>query len=570
MRTTNSPRHRLFRAPLLAALVMTLCTLTLPQSAAAQQNFSDRVQSMYVAYYGRPGDPGGIDYWSQRLNESGGDLAAIIDAFGNSAEYSERFGVLDNRALVNNIFSQLFGRDADPAGLAFYVGRLDTGAMTLASIALNIADGVQTGTDDAAIVANRMQVANSYSTAVRDDQFSYDNNQIETARQLLADIASDEASRLAGLAIVAGIHRTAPTEPGTVNDGRLQAMLAYVQSQYDLPAMGVILVRAGQVSEIATSGVRVRGGNEPVTDANLWHLGSLTKSMTATLAAALVESGMISWQSTPAQIFPELIGSMNPAYENVTIAQLLAHQSGLPVDMTNIPSFDRVADTAAGTTREKRLLWARELLATTPQNAVGEFSYSNSGYVVAGAMLEAASGTSWEDLLTQQVLQPLGMNQTGFGPPGSATLRDQPWGHSANGNILSARSPDSAGADNPAAVGPAGTVHASLRDYAKYMLAHINGELGQPELLTADSYRFLHAPFEGKDYGMGWGVDNSIPAIGAILEHTGSNLRWIAQVGLVPQMGIGVLVVTNAAGNKAQQAVDAMGNLMFQRIMASP
>ena len=68
---------------------------------------------------------------------------------------------------------------------------------------------------------------------------------------------------------------------------------------------------------------------------------------------------------------------------------------------------------------------------------------------------------------------------------------------------------------------------------------------------------------------MGWGVDTGSPELGAILEHTGSNNRWLAQVGLVPALEMGLLVVTNAGGDKAQAAADAVGNLMVQRIMAS-
>ena len=119
-------------------------------------------------------------------------------------------------------------------------------------------------------------------------------------------------------------------------------------------------------------------------------------------------------------------------------------------------------------------------------------------------------------------------------------------------------------------LGPAGTIHASLADYARYMLAHIDGERGVQGLLSATTFQFLHAPFAGQNYGMGWGVDNSTPAIGTVLEHTGSNLKWLVQVGLIPDLDIGLLVVTNAGGDGAQAAADAMGNLMAQRIMASP
>jgi CubicO group peptidase (beta-lactamase class C family) len=550
---------------LLGALMLFASMTTL-----AQSSFDERVQTMYVAYYGRPGDPGGVEFWSQRLAATGGELSAIIDAFGSSAEYNERFSALDNSGLVNNIYVQLLGRDADPEGSAFYVGQLESGAMTLASIALNIADGVQPDGTDAAIVAHRLQVANAYTEAVHAEQFEYNDSRIETARALLAAIDGSNSALVVGLEQVANTRSLAPSEPGMLGDGRLVEVLENVRAEYGLPAMGIILVRQGQVAELATSGVRVQGSVELVTNEDLWHLGSITKAMTATLVGALVERGAITWESTPAQIFPELIGTMNRAYENVSVAQLLAHQSGLPVDAGNIPSIALVGDGAAGTVVAKRYLWARELLATRPQTAVGEYSYANAGYVVVGAMLEAVTGTSWENLMIQQIFEPLGMTHTGFGSPGTAALRDQPWGHSANSNnSLSPRAPGSAGADNPLSIGPAGTIHTSLADYALYMMAHIAGARSEPGLLTAATYQFLHAPFGGENYAMGWEVDNA-PGNITILNHGGSNLRWRAQVGLIPELDIGVLTVTNAAGDKAQSAVDAMGDIIVQRVMASP
>ena len=129
------------KTSLILGLICMLMTLMTPVSMA--QDFEEQVQEMYVAYYGRPGDPGGVEFWEEQLEDQDGNLAAIIDAFGTSEEFDERFGTLDDEDLINNLYQQLFGRDADPEGLAFYLEELQSGRATLASIALNISDGVQ-------------------------------------------------------------------------------------------------------------------------------------------------------------------------------------------------------------------------------------------------------------------------------------------------------------------------------------------------------------------------------------------------------------------------------------------
>jgi hypothetical protein len=113
-----------------------------------------RAQALYVAYYGRPADQEGLDYWSDRLEAEG--ESAIINAFGNSEEYTALAEGQGNATLVNNIYEQAFGRGADPEGLAYYTGVLASGEKTLAEIALtitNAAGGIDMQTFNARVEA---------------------------------------------------------------------------------------------------------------------------------------------------------------------------------------------------------------------------------------------------------------------------------------------------------------------------------------------------------------------------------------------------------------------------------
>ena len=125
----------------------------------------DYVQKAYVAYYGRPADPGGQNYWAARMDAEGGSLSAIIAEFGNSAEFNQRYGGLSYSALVTKIYQQALGRDPDSGGLAYYVGELQAGRRTLQSITLDVLNGATTP-PDSTVVSNKLEVAANYTARV--------------------------------------------------------------------------------------------------------------------------------------------------------------------------------------------------------------------------------------------------------------------------------------------------------------------------------------------------------------------------------------------------------------------
>ncbi len=125
----------------------------------------DYVQKAYVAYYGRPADPGGQGYWAAQMDAAGQSLDAIIGAFGNSDEFNRRYGGLSFTDLVTKIYQQTLGRNPDPAGLAFYVGELLAGRRTLQSITLDVLNGATTP-PDSTVVANKLVVAAYYTMKV--------------------------------------------------------------------------------------------------------------------------------------------------------------------------------------------------------------------------------------------------------------------------------------------------------------------------------------------------------------------------------------------------------------------
>ena len=204
-----------------------------------------------------------------------------------------------------------------------------------------------------------------------------------------------------------------------------------------------------------------------------------------------------------------------------------------------------------------------------PVSPIGTSSYSNAGYIVAGAMLEAATGQAWEDLISQRLFQPLGMTRAGFGPPEGPTPLSEPWGHAIVDDGFGP-TPPGPDADNPAAMGPAGTVHASLADLVAYYQAHLAGAMGGGPLLSPPSFAVLHTPAAGTDYAGGWAVVDRTWAGGTTLSHEGSNNFWFADVWLAPAKGFGVLVVSNGAGLRSSQAVNDAAVMLIARFMSGP
>ncbi|MEQ8434301.1 MAG: serine hydrolase domain-containing protein [Oceanicaulis sp.] len=302
------------------------------------------------------------------------------------------------------------------------------------------------------------------------------------------------------------------------------------------PGGAVALSCDGTRSE-AVAGLRIKDGAEPIQPGDLWHAGSNTKAMTATLAARLVEQGVISWDATLGETLAGLDVEIHPDLAEVTLLELLSHRSGI---MANAGLLTMVRLAGADDNRdysEDRLTLARALFGVPPAGPRGTFLYSNVGYTAAGLMLETAAGQSYEALMEREVFTPLGMENVGWGAPGEAGVEDQPRGHAQGLFGLSAREPG-ARADNPPAYNSAGRAHMPLDDLLDFLDAHLD----QPrDYLSAQSWTRLHTAPDGGDYALGWGVQPD----GALL-HAGSNTMWFIRMVVSPQAGCTAVSAVNS------------------------
>jgi CubicO group peptidase (beta-lactamase class C family) len=340
---------------------------------------------------------------------------------------------------------------------------------------------------------------------------------------------------------------SAPDFCPMAGDEAVTRALKPIRQKFNVPAMAVAVVTSEEIKFVGAVGVRKRGTEIPVALGDLWHLGSDGKAMTSTLVARLVERGQLKWDSALAQVFPDLAPQMNPEFQKVTLLQLLSHRAGLPANLN-------LAEYPGNDVASLRLRAVVEELAKKPESTPGsKYAYSNLGYIIAAAMVEKTTGKTWEQAITDEVFDPLRMTSAGFGGTGTRGQIDQPWPHTGDGNPAAENGPEM---DNPPVMGPAGRIHCSIQDWAKFVQDQLRGGRGAPALLKPESYQKLQTPPFGGDYALGWRVVQRSWAGGKALNHGGDNTMNFANVWVAPSRNFAILVCVNQSGNKAFQATD--------------
>jgi CubicO group peptidase (beta-lactamase class C family) len=365
--------------------------------------------------------------------------------------------------------------------------------------------------------------------------------------------------------------------------------------------MAAAVLRGERIIAQGAAGVRKRGTAERITLDDRFHLGSCTKAMTATLVAMLVEEGKLNWTTTLGELFAGTVKPIHPAWEKVTVRQVLAHRAGLPLEPDGLnPVFSTLREwmrpararlpwamiQSVGALPRQRLEIARQALSRPPGIPPDtKYRYSNVGYILAGAVLEQITGRAWEELMRERLFQPLGITTGGFGafPKTFGTDKtEQARGHSpVPGKPL----------ELPLFYGPAGLAHMTVTDWAKFIALHLRGDPANPHcqasLLKLDTFAEMHAVAPATPYSKGWvmrgvtllATGDAAPAVtycagwligtagwargthpahtGRRLWHAGRNARSGSGVVIAPEIDFAVLAACNrdVAAWKMRQAV---------------
>lgn len=374
-----------------------------------------------------------------------------------------------------------------------------------------------------------------------------------TADPLLASVSA--AGRVTGLAETSAVRITATSGSVSgsidlaVRTADMTSFVETVRSDFGLPAIGGAIVTIGGMAALGVSGER-RAGGPDVTEDDQWHIGSNLKAISGWLAGVAVDAGVITWDATVADMFPELT-TIRAEYQPVTLRDLATMQSGLP---TNPSGVTMTSDDPV----EQRNTIAEWAFQQAPVVARGTYSYSNISYAMLGAMLERAWGTSYEAAIQTHLFGPISVTGAGWGPQTVPGASNNPVPHSWNGSAFT----PCEGCDNPPWLSAAGRMHIPLRDWSRIIQEMLRGDDGTSSLVSAATGRELlslpAAPGSGGDYGYGWIVTSRTWANGRVVTHVGSNTINTSVVWVAPERDFAVLALSNAAGGEVLTALDTL------------
>jgi CubicO group peptidase (beta-lactamase class C family) len=326
----------------------------------------------------------------------------------------------------------------------------------------------------------------------------------------------------------------------------IQRLADSVRRQYNIPELGYAIVSGDSIIDMQVSGFK-RIDRPYTADINdRFRIGSNTKSVTAFIAARLVKSGLLKWDTRFFDLFPEWRNEANKDYNDITLLQLLSFRAGtVKWTYTNDKPTQNEINGNEEEQRRRFALWALQQPATK-----GTLSFSNPGYTLAGLMLERASGKSYIQLVNELNAQ-LGLHFA-FGTPNVCDTI-QPWGHNAE---LIPEIPSENYKLNW--LQPAGNLNSSLPDYARFIQLQLRGLEGKSELLSKQEFEYMH--YGLPDFAIGWFWTQEAGHKASF--HTGNPGTFLSYVYVDAARDRAYILFANVQSAEAEEAFSVLGGLL--------
>ncbi|HEV7610713.1 MAG TPA: serine hydrolase [Steroidobacteraceae bacterium] len=338
---------------------------------------------------------------------------------------------------------------------------------------------------------------------------------------------------------------------GAVRVG-IERYIRDAMASWGVPGLAIAVVEDDRIVYARGFGVRNVETREPVNEETIFPIGSVTKSMTATAVAMLVDDGKMDWDAPIKGYLPNFEVYDQYVTSVISMRDIACHRTGIeqanylhwgPVDPANLvyhPSRDDIV-------RAFKYLRSSEPFRV-------KFAYKNEPWVVAGAAVAAASGTTWDQFLHNRLFKPLGMDRTSTSVRETTSLTNVSSIHViADGRL---RPIDPINVDVASAMG---SVNSSVLDLAQYVRFHLgNGTFNNVQLLSAAQMHELHEPqmidpnerlttgtpfAQQASYSLGWWVQDYRGL--KLIHHAGEPPGGSANVFFLPEKHFGVVVLAN-------------------------
>jgi D-alanyl-D-alanine carboxypeptidase len=335
-----------------------------------------------------------------------------------------------------------------------------------------------------------------------------------------------------------------------------------IKTHYKIVGMAYAVFNSNQILELGALGQRRINDTALVRTTDKFHIGSNTKAVTAFLAAKLVETKKIDWDTKYFDLFPELKSASKKEYWNITLQDLLSHRARInPYRSVNANS-----DTykISGTSIEQKIKFAAIILKEPPAkpDSGQVYVYSNAGVSMAASMLEKVSGKPWEQLIDEYLNNQLKLDfEIGF-----PNVKDssQPWGHILNSDTIMALPPDF---DYHIAtiMRPAGDLNVSIINYIKFIQLFLKGYNKQNNFLLSKTYKYILTALPA--YTFGW-ANKTINGKNYNY-HSGSAATFGCFTKIERDNDLAVIVMENYADGGALNAIQLIADFLLQKYSAA-
>ncbi|MCB0430428.1 MAG: serine hydrolase [Flavobacteriales bacterium] len=331
------------------------------------------------------------------------------------------------------------------------------------------------------------------------------------------------------------------------NLDKLDQYISKVQKDWKVPGLSVGIVKDGKLVFAKGYGVLEKGKSEPTNEHTLYAIASNTKAFTSAAIARLVDEGKLNWHDHVVDYLPWFKLHDPWITAHLTIEDLLCHRVGFRTF-----SGDLLWNS---TTYSRRDIVERARYLEPSYDFRAGFGYSNIMFITAGEVIEAVTGQSWEQYITEQFLKPLGMNESVLSTtqlPGKK-------------NVASPHAPENGEYkaipwENWDNMGPAGAIITSVSDMSKWLTMQLAGgtvndhtyftkkqqdfmwEAHNP-LTVSQGYKDAYPSTHYRAAGLGWFTFDYKGV--KVVNHGGGYIGMLSQVAMVPEKNLGILIFTN-------------------------